>query len=103
MLAGLVIGPIAAGVAWAFFEPSLSRMAFGGAFTGLVTGLCFPEAAMNIVEGTLHFLAGAITAAAAADGDLVDVEPVPDTPRWITAAFFFGVVFAVVVWALRWL
>ena len=97
MFAGVALGIalVVLGFATGSFGPSIPRFVFGGGACGAVTGLFFPAVAMSIAEGTVHFFVGA--ASTAVEGPL---SPEPGTPRWLVAAFFFGVAYGWVLWWL---
>lgn len=58
-----------------------------------------PVAAMDFVEGVLHFLFGFAMAAADPEGSRV-YEDDAQRPRWLRVAFLFGVAFAAAWWLL---
>jgi hypothetical protein len=98
VLAGIVLGFCAGMLAPRHFPAAF----FGAAIAGALTGAVFPEAGLRLGEGTIHFLAGALTAAQWTSGD--DVEGLErsgrDSPKWLQAAFCFGFAYAFFWWAL---
>ena len=98
MLSGMAMGLAVAFLCWAAgpAEPSIAMLVFGGAAAGALTGVVFPDTAMQGVEAVMHFFMGMVSS------QVDDARPSPDAPSWLVAAFFFGVAYAVALWALPW-
>ena len=96
MISGMAVGLAVAFLWWAAgpSEPSIATLVFGGAAAGAMTGVVFPDTAMQGVEAVMHFFIGMLSA------EVEGVAPPPDAPSWLVAAFFFGVVYAIALWAL---
>jgi hypothetical protein len=97
MFAGMALG-----LAFGCLSASLASFVFGGAAAGLVTGMVFPDAAVSMAEGTVHFFIGLFRAGTElitdASGDF-QFRASSQTP-WLVVAFTFGAVYAVVLWFL---
>jgi hypothetical protein len=105
MFAGMVVGLACAIAVFAASqqEPPFAVLIFGGGLAGVGVGLLFPEEALLITEGTVHFVLGAVSAAGAAELDTVPGESLraaSDSPEWLKAAFVFGALYAIAVWLM---
>jgi len=98
ILAGIVLGVCVGMLAPDHFAPAF----FGAVAAGGLTGAVFPEAGLSLGEGTAHFLIGAFSVVQWSSG--VDVgageTTARDNPRWLQAAFCFGVAYGLFWWAL---
>jgi hypothetical protein len=98
MLVGLLLGLLAAVCALAVFnaKPSFPRLFFGGGIMGAMIGFVYPSTAWNVIEGTVHFFFGMLSAAAE-EG----IAPNHDAPFWLKVLFWFGaaagIIFAVLL------
>ena len=92
----------ALGLVLGCFGTSLPAFVFGGAASGVVTGLLFPEVAMRLAEGTLHFFIGLFGTAGGVAIDTVEDVSVRPASRdsWLSACFAFGVAYALILWAV---
>ena len=97
-----ILAGMALGLVFGCFGSSIARYVFGGAVAGAITGLFYPDTAMLIVEGTVHFFMGFISANADIDTVIHDDEQVQLRPTqpWLAFAFMFGVIYAVALWVL---
>jgi hypothetical protein len=97
---GLLVGLLFLYAGW---SQSIGGPVVGGAVAGALSGALLPVGAMDFVEGTVHFFIGFFVTSAA-----VAVEDVPsglfhgsaERPRWLRWVFVFGVLFALVLWAI---
>lgn len=86
----LVFVPLMA-VGWA--ATPLPRLLLAGAVSGAVCGVVVPGVALRAFEGLVHFFAGMFTALAGGDDPSFQ-----DTPRWLFAAFWIGVLYFGGIW-----
>jgi hypothetical protein len=84
----LVFAPL---VVLGVLEGPLLRLACAGAVAGIAVGAALPTAAVAAFEGLVHFVAGLL-------GFLAGEELVSDSPGWLLAAFWVGVLYFGIVW-----
>ena len=98
VLAGMVLG-----LCMGMLAPEHFAAAFFGAMAaGALTGAVFPEAGLSLGEGTVHFLVGLFAVAQWSSGAHVDADErtIRANPRWLQAAFCFGVAYGLFWWVL---
>lgn len=93
---GLGLGLALLGAGWGH---SIARPVAGGALAGALAGAWMPAAAMDFVEGVVHFVFGFAMAGADPEGSTAYADDA-QRPRWLRLAFLFGVAFAVASWVL---
>jgi hypothetical protein len=98
MLSGMVIGFAVSLLllAMGMVRVSMAVLVFTGAAAGTLTGLIFPALAVYVAEGVAHFVVGAATMRAHQES----IQPQAQAPKWLAAAFFFGSVYAFVLYVL---
>lgn len=71
---------------------TLGKLLVAGAAAGLVSGMLFPRAAMELAESVAHFVFGA---ASTVFDELADQSP--ESTPWLRVLFTFGIFYAIVL------